>query len=72
MQLNMQNLIFNGKECRVLTCRDVTQVDRAAKLDLENKHLELLGSSFSHDLISPLKYIITFCVELLEKNQTNI
>jgi hypothetical protein len=58
--MSFQSLIYNSKQCQVLTVRDITEIDKLAKLSAENKMLGLLNSSVSHEMITPLKCIIEF------------
>jgi hypothetical protein len=60
LQLNFQSLIYNAKQCQVLTVCDITEIDKFAKLSADNKMLSLLTSSVTHEMITPLKCIIEF------------
>jgi len=42
----------------VFKCRDITEVSKFEKLSIENKMLNLMTSSVSHELITPLKCIM--------------
>ena len=58
LQCNFQNLIFNDKQCKVLSIRDITDINNYAKVQAENRMLSLHTSSVSHEMITPLKCII--------------
>lgn len=51
-------MIFNEKQCCVLTCRDISKISENANLKAENKMLGLMSSSVSHEMITPIKCII--------------
>jgi signal transduction histidine kinase len=63
--MDFQSLIYNAKQCQVLTVRDITQIERLAKLSADNKMLSLLTSSVTHEMITPLKCIIEFALRIL-------
>jgi light-regulated signal transduction histidine kinase (bacteriophytochrome) len=49
-----------------LTFSDITEIDKLAKLSAENKMLNLLTSSVTHEMITPLKCIIEFALNILK------
>lgn len=51
-------MIYNGKQCRLLLVRDVSQVKQNAKLNAEFKMLTLMASSVSHEMITPMRCIV--------------
>jgi hypothetical protein len=58
--MHKQTMIFNSKECWILTVRDVSKIKQIAKLSAENESLSLFTSCVSHELITPIKCIISF------------
>jgi hypothetical protein len=58
--------MFNTKQCTVLTIRDISDIDKYAKVSAENKMLSLHTSSVTHEMITPLKCIIQFGTTLLK------
>ena len=59
-------MIFNNKQCVVLSCRDISKMRVNAKLSAENKMLTMMSSSISHELLNPLR-----CIEQISKNMIN-
>jgi signal transduction histidine kinase len=51
----------------VLTCRDITKIKENAKLSADNKMLSLMSSAVSHEMITPLKCIISMAQALSKK-----
>lgn len=39
VEIRVENLIFDKKDCWVLTCRDISDIDKLTKLSLEHKML---------------------------------
>ena len=58
LQVNFQQLIYNSKQCIVLTLRDISDINNYVKVSAENKMLSLLTSSVTHEMITPLKCVI--------------
>ncbi len=52
-----------------MTVRDITQIDKLAKLSADNKMLTLLTSSVTHEMITPLKCIIEFALSILKNTK---
>lgn len=50
----------------MLTIRDISEINKFAKVSAENKMLSLLTSSVTHEMITPLKCIIQFGTSLLK------
>jgi hypothetical protein len=48
-----------NQECIVLTFRDVSQIRDASQLQAENRMLQIYNSCVSHELITPLKCLVT-------------
>ena len=52
--------MFKGKECLMLTIRDVDKLISVEKIENENKFFNTLTSTVSHEMMTPLNCIITF------------
>lgn len=52
--------MFNDAECKVATFRDVTERRKYAKTEEANKLLHLLTSSVTHEMVTPLKCMVSF------------
>lgn len=63
----MSNLIFKNEECKVATFRDVTELKKIAKIEADNKLLQLLTSSVTHEMVTPLKCIVNFSESLVKE-----
>ena len=57
IEVSVQELNYNNRECQVLLCRDVSKLKQNAKLSAENKMLTLYTSTMSHELLTPLRCI---------------
>ena len=62
--------MYNGKQCIVSIIRDITEVNKIAKLSAENKMLGLFTSSVTHEMITPLKCISEFGKSILNSTPT--
>jgi len=51
--------MFKGKECKMLTIRDVDKLLSVEKIESENKFYNSLTSTVSHEMMTPLNCIIT-------------
>jgi hypothetical protein len=51
----------------VLTIRDISELDKVAKLEADNKMVTLYTSSITHELLAPLKCIIELGNVILRK-----
>ena len=60
-------MIFNKEECQVATFRDVTNIKKLARIEADNKLLQLLSSSVTHEMVTPLKCIINFSESLIKE-----
>ena len=58
MEILVQNLIFNNKNCRMVSIRDVSKIQENEKLLANNKMLSLMSSCVSHEMITPMRCII--------------
>ena len=72
LQFNFQQLIYNSKQCIVLTIRDISEINNFAKVSAENKMLSLLTSSVTHEMITPLKCVIQFGTTLLKSKDPSV
>lgn len=59
VQINVQQMIFNNEQCQVITLKDVSSINEIAKLSADNKMLNLLSSQISHEMLTPLRCIIS-------------
>ena len=57
--------MFKGKQCQMLTIRDVSKLLSVEKIESENKFFNTLTSTVSHEMMTPLNCIITFGRSLL-------
>ena len=60
-------MYFNNDQCQIATFRDVTQLKRIAKMEAENDYLQFLNSNVSHEMITPLRCIISFTKSLMQE-----
>jgi hypothetical protein len=72
LQCNFQNLIFDDKQCKVLSIRDITEINNYAKVQAENRMLSLHTSSVSHEMITPLKCIVKLGRDIAKSNDPRI
>ena len=54
-----------------MTFRDVTEVKKAAKIQAANKLLSLLTSTVTHEMVTPLKCMISFATSVLKELQNS-
>jgi signal transduction histidine kinase len=59
-------MLFNDKECQILTLRDTSADENLKHAKKQNELLHLLTSSVSHELITPIKCMIAFANDLLD------
>jgi K+-sensing histidine kinase KdpD len=52
--------MFNQEECKVATFIDVTEIQKFAKIEADNKLLQMLTSSVTHEMVTPLKCMVSF------------
>lgn len=57
-QLTVASIIYNNRQTRVLTFKDVSFINEVAKLSAHNKLMNTLSSQVSHEMLTPLKCII--------------
>lgn len=65
LRLSKTRILFNEKDCVALSISDLTSITDAQKLKNENKMLNLLTASVSHENLTPLKCIVQFQERLL-------
>ena len=58
-------MFVDDKECQVLTIRDITAQDNLRLAEEKNSLLNLMTSSISHELITPIRCVIIFAEELM-------
>jgi signal transduction histidine kinase len=49
---------FNQKQCKMISFRDISFLSVNAKLQADNKMLQLMSSTISHEMITPLSCMI--------------
>jgi nitrogen-specific signal transduction histidine kinase len=65
--MSFQSLIYQSKQSVVLTIRDISKIDEIAKLQAENKMVNMYTSSITHEMLTPLKCIIELANVLYAK-----
>lgn len=65
--LKKQSLHFENKQCMVLILYDVSQLLRNQSLVSQNKLIQLVSSSCTHELLAPIRCIIQLASSLLDK-----
>ena len=63
--LRVRKLMFKGKECQMLTIRDLTKLLSVEKIESENRFFNTLTATVTHEMMTPLNCIITFGRSLL-------
>ena len=51
-------MLYNDKECQVLTIRDISAQENLELAEEKNNLLHLLTSSVSHELMTPIRCMI--------------
>ena len=64
LELQLNDIIYNKQEFRVATIRDVTESQKLAHAEANARMVNQLTSSVSHEVITPLKCIISFATSL--------
>lgn len=59
IEFSKQFLLYNSQDCEVMTLRDISKIQQLTQLKSENEMLGLLTSSVSHEMLTPLKCIIS-------------
>lgn len=60
VQISHQQLTFNSKPCTMLTIRDQTDFLKLENSENQNKMLSVLNATVSHEMMTPLRCIISF------------
>jgi len=63
----INNLLYNNQECKVATFRNVTERKKLAKIEASNKLLHMLTSSVTHEMLTPLKCMISFAAVIIKE-----
>jgi signal transduction histidine kinase len=58
VQVSMQKLLFENKECVVVNLRDVSQIQENTQLHSDNRMLQIYNSSISHEMLTPIKCLV--------------
>ena len=58
VELRIQSLTFNMKDCFLVECRDITERIKTKEISSEYKLLNFMTTSVSHEMITPLKCMI--------------
>jgi K+-sensing histidine kinase KdpD len=64
LELQMKNITYEQQEFRVATFHDVTERKKIVEVESNNRIVSLLSSSVSHEMVTPLKCIISFATSL--------
>jgi hypothetical protein len=59
-------LTYQNRDAYLVTMRDITEIRKFSKISENNKMLTLLTSSVTHEMITPLKCILQFTINVLE------
>ena len=70
-ELKLTNLIFNKEECKVATFRDITRSRQLVKMKKHNDLLHMLSSTVTHEMVTPLKAMITLASIVYQKFKDN-
>ena len=57
-------IFFENKLCHLFTIRDVTKQTLFKNVQRDNENLKIFAASVSHEMLNPLKCIITFANQL--------
>jgi K+-sensing histidine kinase KdpD len=71
LHFSLTNLMFNDQECKVATFRDVTEKKQLGLMKETNKLLHMLTSSVTHEMVTPLKCMISFAAIVLKELQNS-
>lgn len=64
LELRLSTITFNKEEQRVATFHDVTESKRLARSEANTRMVSLLSSSVTHEMVTPLRCIISFANSL--------
>ena len=59
-------MLYNDKECQVLTIRDISAQENLEIAEQKNNLLHLFTSSVSHEFMTPIRCMITFGQDLFK------
>jgi hypothetical protein len=65
-----QPFVFEQKTCTVITLKEVTQMRKVSELTAQNKYMQLMNSSFSHEMLAPLRCIVQISDNMRKKAPT--
>lgn len=63
----MQEQIIGQVECHLVTLRNVTLITRNVQLAAENQMQNLMASSFSHEMLTPVRCMHSLVESVLVK-----
>ena len=72
LQFTFQKLLFDFKQCNVLTIRDMSDIEKVYRVEAENKILNQYTASVTHEMITPLKCIVQFGSTLLKSKDVKV
>ena len=64
ISVRSQDFIYDYRECKVTTLKDLTSVRNYAKIAEERQMMELLAFGVNHEMITPLKCIVELTEQL--------
>ena len=64
LDLQMSSISLNKEEYRVATFHEMTESKRLARSEANTRMVQLLSSSVTHEMVTPLKCIISFANSL--------
>ena len=64
LELQMNSISLNKEEYRVATFHEMTESKRLARSEANTRMVQLLSSSVTHEMVTPLKCIISFANSL--------
>jgi signal transduction histidine kinase len=62
-------MLFNDEECQVLTMKDITNEQKLRSAQHKTKVMAHISSCISHELMTPIRCIITFAMLLVRELQ---
>lgn len=58
LSFRMQDLIYDAKECKVITFKDMSIARKFVKISEERRTAQLLAFTASHEMMTPLKCLV--------------
>lgn len=58
VEFKLQEIFYDKRDCMLLQFRDMSEIHNNIKLESDNKMLQLMSSSVSHEMLTPIKCII--------------